>query len=133
MLAIDQQLHLPLFPPDHHRLLAELPDQVEGPLRLSTQGQLQDVLRHPLLQGPFHLVLHLKEALRRAEPAQRLVRPPVLVVLQPEGNALPGLLEARKLDPREELAVDRAPEALQLAQSHRMMRAALDVLHLVLL
>ena len=55
------------------------------------------------------------------------MRPLVIVIFDPEPDAFPRRLEAFKLSPREELRPDRLPEPLDLAQSHGMMRPALEV------
>jgi hypothetical protein len=60
------------------------------------------------------------------------VRSLVIVILDPEGGALHGLLEAVELGPLEKLAQDRFPEALDLAQRHGMVGARTDVLDAVL-
>jgi len=60
------------------------------------------------------------------------MRPPVVVVLHPEPNPLPGRLKAVELRSLQELLPDGLPEAFDLAQRHGMMRPALQVVHSVL-
>ena len=56
----------------------------------------------------------------------------MIVVLQPMADPLSGLLEAPELRPHEKLSIDRLPEALDLAQRHRMMGLRFDVFDPVL-
>jgi hypothetical protein len=56
----------------------------------------------------------------------------VIVVLDPEGGALHGLLEAVELSPLEELSQDRLPEPFDLAQRHGMVGTRTDMLDAVL-
>jgi len=58
--------------------------------------------------------------------------PPVVVVFHPQPNPLAGRLEAVELRPLQELLPDGLPEAFDLAQSHGMMRSALDVVNPIL-
>jgi hypothetical protein len=58
--------------------------------------------------------------------------PPVIVVLHPESNPFAGRLETVKLCTLQELLPDGFPEAFDLAQSHGMMRAALNVMNPIL-
>jgi len=58
--------------------------------------------------------------------------PPVVVVLHPQPNPLPGRLEAVKLGALQELLPDGFPEAFDLAQGHGMMWPALDVVNPIL-
>ncbi len=54
-------------------------------------------------------------------------------MLHPEPDPLAGGLEAVELRPFEELFPDRLPEALDLAERHRMMGPALEVMDAILL
>jgi hypothetical protein len=75
----------------------------------------------------------LEEAVGGAKAADTLVRPFVIIIFDPEGTSLDGLLEAVELRPLEELSQDRLPEALDLAQRHGMVRTRTDMLDAVLL
>jgi hypothetical protein len=57
----------------------------------------------------------------------------VIVIFDPEGTSLDGLLEAVELRPLEELSQDRLPEALDLAQRHGMVGTRTDMLDAVFL
>jgi hypothetical protein len=57
----------------------------------------------------------------------------VVVILDPDLDALPRRVEAVELSAGEELLPDTFPEALDLAQGHGMMRAGLEVGHAILL
>ena len=73
-----------------------------------------------------------KEAIGRTQPLQRLMRPPVVVVLHPQPNPLAGRLEAVELGALQKLLPDGFPEAFDLAQGHGVMRPALQVVHSIL-
>ena len=66
-LALDQHLHLALFGPDDHRLLAHPAHHVEGTLRFASQGQLQRVLLHAPLDDLPQFLGNRKEAVGGAE------------------------------------------------------------------
>ena len=87
-LALNQHLHLALFGPDDHGLLAHPAHHVEGTLRFASQGQLERVL----LKAPLHDLPQLlgdgKEAVGGTETLQRLMRPLVIVVLHPQTDPL---------------------------------------------
>lgn len=59
------------------------------------------------------------------------MRPVVVVVLHPVGDAFLGFLERLEPGPRQELVLQRLPEPLDLAQRLRMMRARPDVVDVV--
>ena len=125
-LAIDEHPHLPLLGTNDHGLLAHPPYHVEGTARLPSQRQFQHVLLHAALDDLAQFLGNGKEAIRRTQPLQGLMRPLVVVVLHPEPNPFAGGLEAVKLRPHQELLPDRLPEAFDLAQSHGMMWPALN-------
>ncbi len=131
-LAIQHHLQLSFLHLHHHRLRAQPPDHVERVLRLAAQGQFQQVLLQALFHGLAHFLLHGEEPVGRHQSVQRLVRPLVVVVFHPQRHALPRRFEAVELGPHQELLPDRPPEAFDLAQRHRMMRRAADVVDAVL-
>jgi hypothetical protein len=133
LFPIDAQLHPALFRLDHDRLLAEPADHVERLLGFPAEGELQDVRLDAALDDLAEFLGDPEEAIGRAEPVQALVRAPMVVMLHPEPDPLAGGLEAVELRPRQELLPDGFPEALDLAQRHRVMRSALEVVHPVLL
>jgi len=132
-LAIDEQLHLALLGPNHHRLLAQPAHHVERTARLPSQRQFQHVVLQAALDDLPQLLGDGKEAIGGTQPLQGLVGPPVVVVLHPEPHPLAGRLEAVELRARQELLPDRLPEALDLAERHGVVGPALQVVHPVLL
>ena len=56
-------------------------------------------------------MLNFKEPVGRTQSPDTLVRTLVVVILDPEGRALCGILKAAKLRPLQKLALDRFPEA----------------------
>jgi hypothetical protein len=131
-LALDQHLHLALFGPDDHGLLAHPAHHIEGTLRFASQGKFERVL----LNAPFddlpQFLGDRKEAVGGTQSLQRLVGPLVVVVLHPQTDPLPGRLETVKLGSHQKLFPDRLPEPLDLAERHGMMRPALDVMDPIL-
>jgi hypothetical protein len=81
--AIDEHLHLPLLGTNDHGLFAHPSHHVEGTVRLPSQCQFQQVVLHAALDDLPQLLGNGKEAIGRAQPLQRLMRPPVVVVLYP--------------------------------------------------
>jgi len=61
------------------------------------------------------------------------MRPLVIVIFDPKPYALAGRVEAFELSPGEELLPDRFPKALDLAESHRVVRPGFEVVRAVLL
>lgn len=131
-LAVDLHLHLALLGPQHHRLLPQSPNHVERVLRLAPQGQFLHVLGDAPLDHSTQLLGDGEEAVRRAQSFEGLVRSLVIVVLHPPPHPLAGLLEAVELRPYQEVFPDRFPKPLDLAQCHRVMRLALDVVDVIL-
>jgi len=78
-------------------------------------------------------MVDLEVAIRWAQPADSLMGPAVIVVLYPKGKALSRLLEVLELCTVEELFQYAPPEALDLAQGHRVMRLAAQMVDFVLL
>ena len=107
---------------ERHRLAVKTPDHVERPPGFAAQRRLQQVLLQTALHHLAQVVADLEETVRRAQPADPLVRTLVVVVFQPQPHPLLRLLEAVELRPAEELAVDVLPEPLDLPQRHRVVR-----------
>jgi hypothetical protein len=131
-LALDQHLHLALFGPDDHRLLAHPAHHIEGTLRFASQGQLERVLLNAPLNDLPQLLGNRKEAVGGTEALQRLVRPLVVVMLHPQPDPLPRRLKTVELRSYQELFPDGFPESLDLAQRHGVMGPALDVMDPIL-
>ncbi len=114
-------------------MLAKPPDHVKGRLGLATQRQLLDVVGDAALNHGAQFLRDGEEPIRRTQSVQRLVRSLVVVVFHPQADPLAGLLEAVKLRPNQEVLPDRLPVPLDLAERHRMMGLAAEVMHPVLL
>src|SRR5437763_1866132 len=82
---------------------------VEGSTRLATQRHLQEIVFTARLDGLAQFGRDLKEAIGRAEAANALVRPLVVVIFSPELNALASRFEAVELGPGEELLPQSFP------------------------
>lgn len=121
LLAIDAELEFALFGPQHDGLPLHAPYHVEGCLRAAAQGHFERVFPDAVLDGLAQLVLDLEEAVRRAQAANALMRALVIVMLDPQADALAGLLEVIELGAAEELAPDGVPESFDFAQCHRMV------------
>jgi hypothetical protein len=131
--AVQHHFELPFFHPHHHRLRAHPAHHVKRRLRLAPQRQLQDVRLKALLDGRAQRLLDAEEPVRRTQALQPLMRALVVVIFHPQPDAFPRLVEGGELGAAEELVPDRFPEPLDLAQRHRVMRLAADVMNVVLL
>jgi hypothetical protein len=130
--AIDQHLDLPLLGTNDHGLFAHPPHHVERTARLPAQRQFQHVVLNAALDDLAQLLGNSKEAIGRTQPLQGLMGPAVVVVLHPQPNPLAGRFKAVELGALQKLLPDGFPEAFDLAQSHGMMRPALNVVHPIL-
>jgi len=129
----DAQLELPLFGLKHDGLVVHAADHIERGTGLAPQRQFEEVVLNAGLQGPLELGLDLKEPIGGTESPDTLMGAFMVVVLQPEFDAFPGLLKTFELSPGQELTPDQSPKAFDLSQGHGMMRAALDVGHSIFL
>jgi len=133
LFPVDPQLHAALLRLDHDRLLTQAPDHVERLLGFAAQRELQDVRLDAALDHLPEFLGDAEEAIGRAEAVQRLMRPPVVVMLHPQPDPLAGGVEAVELRAGEELLPDRLPEALDLPERHRVVGPALEMVHMILL
>lgn len=131
LAVLDLHLELPLIHAQHERLRAHPAHHVKRLLGLAIQGQLLRVFLNPRFDHLSKLLGDLEKPIRRAHPVQSLVGPLVVVILEPVAHPLLRVLEAAKLRTHQEFVPDRLPEALHLAQGHRMVRAAHQVMDLV--
>jgi hypothetical protein len=127
LLVTDTEFEFAFFGAEHDRLAVHAPDHVEGRLRFAAQGEFEEVLLNARLDGLAEFVLDLKEAVGGAEPFKTLMRPLVVVILDPEFDPLARGVEGIELGPDQEVLPERGPEALDLAERHRMLRARLEV------
>lgn len=127
VVVIDAEFELALLGVEHHGLAVHAAHHVEGRVGAAPQGHFKHVVADPLLEGPAQLVLDFEEAVRRTEASEALVGTLVVVILDPEADPGAGGLEVVELGAAEELAPDRAPEALDLAQRHRVVGLGPDV------
>ena len=132
MIVGDTEFEFALLGPQDDRLAVQPAHHVEGRLGLAAQGQFQEVGLDARLDGFAQLGLNGEKAVRRAEAGQPLVRPLVVVIFDPELDALAGGLKALELSADEKVLPDRGPEALDLPEGHRVVRAGLDMGHPVL-
>jgi hypothetical protein len=114
------------------RLAVHTPDHVKGRARLPAQSHFEQVLFNPRFNGLAQLGLDFEKAVRRTKAADALMRPLVIVVLDPELDALARVLERVELRAHQKVLPDARPEALDLAERHGMMRTALEVLDPIL-
>ena len=133
MFVADTEFEFALLGPEHDGLTVHATDHVERGLGFAAQGQFQEVFLDAGLDGFAQDRLDLKEAIRRADAFNALVRSLVVVILNPEFDPLAGGVETVELGAGQKLLPDAFPEPLDLAQSHGMLRAALEVGYPVLL
>jgi hypothetical protein len=120
-LAIKQHPDLTLLGPDHNRLAAHAPHHVKGVQRPAAKGELERILLKPLFDRLLQIMGDLEEPVGRTQSPDPLVRPLVVVILNPQRRALHGLLKTVKLRPLQKLPQQRLPEPLDLAEGHRVM------------
>lgn len=106
---------------DYQALVPDLSYHVKRLYRLAVQGQFLHVSRHVLLDRGLHLLPDLEEPVCGAEPFKALVRPAMVVVFHPVGEAILGFVERLEPGPRKELVLQRLPEAFDLPERLRMM------------
>jgi hypothetical protein len=129
---VDRKFEFSFFGPEDDGLTFHAADHVEGRLGLAAQGQLQQVFLDAHFDGFAQLSSDFEEAVRRAKTFDALVWPLVVIVFDPEPDAFARGLEALELSAGEELLPDAFPEALDLAQGHRVVRPGLEVVRPVL-
>lgn len=122
-----------LFGAQDDRLAVHAADHVEGRARLAAQSHLEQVVLDARLDGLAQLGLDLEEPVRRTQPADALMRALVVVIFDPELDALAGRVKGLELRAHEELLPERGPEALDLAQRHGVLRTRLEMGHAILL
>ncbi len=133
VLITDTEFEFALFGAEHDGLAVHAADHVEGRLGFAAQGQFEEIFLNASLDGFAQIMLDLEEAIGRTKALNALMRPLVVVVFDPELDALAGRLEGIELRANEEVLPDSGPEALDLAQRHRVMRPGLEVRHTILL
>jgi hypothetical protein len=129
--AVNRDPDLSALRLEHDVLPTHAPDHVERLLRFAAQGQRFHVLRNAAFADGTHILLERKEAFRRAQSFDALMRTLVVVVLHPVGNAFHRALEGFKTGPLQELRPDGFPEPLDLAERHGMVGCTADVMHMV--
>ena len=132
-MVADTEFEFSFFGAEHDGLTVQAADHVEGRLGFSTQSELQEIGLNALLDGLAQLGLDLEEAIGGTQALDALIGALMVVMLDPEFDALAGVLEAVELGPHEEVLPDRGPEALDLAQRHRVLGSRLEVSDVILL
>jgi hypothetical protein len=107
--------------------IAEPAHQIEGLLGRLLASESQRVGLDRLLHRVAHLLRRAEESVGGHEARQRLVGPVEVVVVDEEREPSLAIAVVRKDRAREKLVPQRLPEALDLAQRLRMLRAALHV------
>ena len=118
---------------DHHILAVHPAHHIKRVPRSASQGQFQGIFFDPFGHRLLEFRLDFEVTVCRAYPFYPLVGAAVVVIVYPDRNALLGVLEAVELGPQQEPLQDRPPEPLSFSQRHRMVRAASDMFHPVLL
>jgi len=129
---INREFEFAFFGPQNDRLPFHPADHIEGSFGFTAQGHFQQVFFHARFHGFTQFGGDFEVTIRGAEAFNALMGPFVVVIFDPEADALASRFEALELGAGEELLPDTFPEALDLAQRHRMMRAGLEVMRPVL-
>jgi hypothetical protein len=133
VLITDAEFEFALLGAEHDRLAVHPPDHVEGRLRLAAQGEFEEIFLNPRLDGFAEIMLDLEEAVGGTETFDALMRPFVVVILDPEFDPLAGGVEGIELGADQEVLPERGPEAFDLAEGHRVLRARFEMRHAILL
>ena len=128
LLIVHLHLDLALFSADHNTLIPHAAYHIKRLPGLASQGQLQSVFFHPLLQGLFKGGVYLEEPICRAKPADTLMRAFVVVIFDPERDPACSVLVAGELGPLQKLGQNALPESLYLTQRHGMVGTRPDML-----
>jgi hypothetical protein len=128
---VHQHLYLALFRPDHYRLISHTTHHVERVHWTTPKRQLQSVFLNPLFHRLFQIMGDLKKPVGRTQPTDTLVGAFVIIVLDPKGGPLNGLLEAVKLGALQKLVQYRLPKPLNFPKRHGMVGTRSDVLDTV--
>lgn len=117
----DLQLNVITFADNANVGAAQLTQQIQRRLRLLTQGQAQAVLLTAVLDRLIDVRNYTIKTVRRTRTFDPLVR--ALMVVEPHPVIQPLTRIGERSEHRlfEELAPDRLPEPLDLAQCHRVM------------
>lgn len=129
----DTEFELALFGAQHDRLAVHAADHVEGGLGFAAQGQLQEIGLDAGFDGFAQLGLDGKETIGRTEAFDALVLALVIVIFDPELDAVAGVIEAAKLGADQVVLPDAGPKPFDLPEGHGMMRPGSDMGYPVLL
>lgn len=132
MIVGDTEAEFALLGAQDDGLSVHAADHVERSLGFAAQGQLQKVVLNAGLEGLAQPGLDGEEAVGRTQPFDALMRALMVIVFDPEFDALAGILEAAKLGADQKILPEGGPEALDLAQRHGVMRPGRDVGHAIL-
>lgn len=113
---------------DRQTLISELADHVKRLARRLLERESDLVLRDCALDLGAHVRCCFEEAIRRYEPVERLVRSLVVVVVDVVLEPALRVDDVREDRAAEKLVPQCLPEALDLAERLRVLRAAPDVL-----
>jgi hypothetical protein len=94
---IEGQLQPSLLRPKHHRLAVHAAHQVKRLLGLSSERQLQGIFLNAGFNGFSHFAGDLEKSIRGAETLDALMRPFMVVVLDPQPHPLLSAFETLKL------------------------------------
>lgn len=133
LLITDTEFEFALFGAEHDGLAVHPPDHVEGRLGFAAEGEFEEVFLNALLDGFAQIMLDLEEAIGGTEALDALMRALVVVVFDPEFDPLAGGVKGIELGANQEVLPERGPEAFDLAQRHRMLRARFEMRHAILL
>ena len=120
--------HPATLPVQAHLLIADLPEEKDRLAHTGLEGFGERVLANRLFDGQTRHRFGLKEAVRRHQPIDSLMRPEVVVVRQVERQSAPRLVNRLGQDLRPEFLLDCRPKPLALADRLRMMGPRHDVL-----
>jgi hypothetical protein len=109
--------------------LPQFTKQEQGMSSLLAQGQTKRILPATMLDCFLNISGQAVKPVCRTGSVNTLMRTLMVIVGDPMAEALTGIGKRSEYSIREKLFPYRAPESLDLAECHRVMRGAADVLH----
>jgi hypothetical protein len=129
---VDGEFKFAFFGPENDGLPFHAADHVEGSFGLAAQSDLKQVFLDACFDGFAQLGGDFEVAIGGTKSLDTLMRSLVIVILDPEADALARGVETFELGAGEKLLPDRFPEAFDLPQRHGMVRPGFEVMDAIL-
>jgi hypothetical protein len=128
-LIVHRQAQLALFSPQYHALPFHAAHHVKRQAGLSAESHLKKVLLNTIFDRLAEPGLDLKIPVCRAQSADTLVRPLVVVIFHPLPYPLLSIFKTIELSTAQKLQEYRLPEPFYLPECHRMVRLGFNMMN----